>query len=148
MRAVVQRVTSAQVTIADCVTASIGNGLMVLLGIAVSDTEQDVEYICDKLLGLRIFDDKAGVPNLSVCEVGGSILLVSQFTLMGNATKGRRPSYIEAAKPDLAVPLYQSCISKLKDRVHLECGTFRADMQVGLVNDGPFTILLDSRKAF
>lgn len=148
MRAVVQRVTEAEVKIDGRITAEIGNGLLVLLGISVSDTLLDADYITDKLLSLRIFDDEKGVPNLSVENVGGSILLVSQFTLYGDARKGRRPSYIEAAKPEAAEPLYNACVERLKNRVHLECGTFRADMKVSLINDGPFTILLDSRKEF
>ena len=148
MRAVVQRVTEASVTMDSTETARIGKGLMVLLGVDTEDTEQDAKCICDKLTDLRIFDDADGVPNLSVTETGGSILLVSQFTLMGDARKGRRPSYIHAAKPEISVPLYEWCKRYLSERVPLACGTFGADMQVALVNDGPFTILLDSRKGF
>lgn len=148
MKAVAQRVTEASVSIDGIETARIQGGLMVLLGVARDDTEQDVDYIAEKLLYLRIFDDADGVPNRSVIDVGGSILLVSQFTLLGDARKGRRPSYIEAAPPQLATALYESVKRRLAAIVPLQCGVFRADMQVGLVNDGPFTILLDSRKAY
>ncbi|MDO4564110.1 MAG: D-aminoacyl-tRNA deacylase [Clostridia bacterium] len=148
MRAVVQRVTKAKVLINGSAEAGIDKGLMVLLGIATGDSEEDVKYIADKLLGLRIFDDANGVPNLDVRDVKGAILLVSQFTLLGDARKGRRPSYIGAARPETAVPLYESMILRLKDEVPLECGVFGADMQVTLTNDGPFTILLDSGKEF
>lgn len=148
MRAVVQRVTEASVTIDGRQTARIGSGLTVLLGVETDDTEQDARYICDKLAELRIFDDENGVPNRSVTEAGGSILLVSQFTLLGDARKGRRPSYIRAARPEVSVPLYEWCKACLAGRVPLQCGTFGADMRVALVNDGPFTILLDSKKEF
>ncbi len=148
MRAVVQRVSEATVTIEGKETARIGSGLLALLGVDADDTEQDAAYICAKLTDLRIFDDADGVPNLSVAETGGSILLVSQFTLLGDARKGRRPSYIRAARPEVSVPLYEWCKAYLAARVPLACGTFGADMRVGLVNDGPFTILLDSRKEF
>ena len=148
MRAVIQRVLSASVTIDGEQTAAIERGLAVLLGIEEGDTEKDAQYLCDKLLGLRIFDDAGGVPNRDVCEAGGAVLLVSQFTLLGDARKGRRPSYIRAARPETAVPLYQWCRAYLAPRVPLQTGTFQADMQVALVNDGPFTILLDSRKEF
>lgn len=148
MRAVVQRVKRAGVTIEGESVGAICNGLCVLLGVSVSDTEADADYITDKLIGLRIFDDENGVPNRSVVEIGGSILLVSQFTLLGDARKGRRPSYIEAARPETAIPLYERCIERLKAAVPVETGRFGADMQVSIVNDGPFTILLDSKKGF
>lgn len=148
MRAVVQRVTSASVTIAGEKTAEIAAGLMVLLGVEVGDTEKDAQYMTDKLLHLRIFEDENGVSNLSVLDRQGSILLVSQFTLAGDARKGRRPSYINAARPEEAVPLYELVKSLLKEQVPVQCGTFRAEMQVALVNDGPFTILLSSRREF
>ena len=148
MRAVVQRVTSASVAIAGEQTASIGKGLMVLLGVETGDTPKDAAYIAEKLLHLRIFEDGQGVSNLSLLDTGGSLLLVSQFTLAGDARHGRRPSYINAARPEEAVPLYEQVKALRAQQVPLQCGTFRADMQVSLVNDGPFTILLSSRKEF
>lgn len=148
MRAVVQRSKQAKVEIDGMTVGSIGHGLCVLLGVEVSDTIADADYIADKLLGLRIFDDENGVPNRSVLDVGGAILLISQFTLLGDARKGRRPSYINAARPETAVPLYEHCIARLREHVPVETGVFGADMQVALVNDGPFTILLDSGRLF
>lgn len=148
MRAVVQRCSGARVEIDGRVFGAIERGLCVLLGVESSDTEADADYLCDKLLGLRVFDDENGVPNRSVCEIGGSILLISQFTLLGDARKGRRPSYIAAARPETAVPLYERCIAALKRSVPVETGVFGADMQVTLTNDGPFTILLDSGRKF
>lgn len=148
MRAVVQRVTESSVTIDGEIVGSIQKGLCVLLGVSTEDTEADADYISDKLIGLRIFDDENGVPNKSVLDVGGSILLISQFTLLGDARKGRRPSYIDAARPEQAIPLYERCIERLRAAVPVETGRFGADMQVSILNDGPFTILLDSRKGF
>ncbi len=148
MRAVVQRVTGASVTIGEEKTAEIGKGLLVLLGVETGDTENDAVYMADKLLHLRIFEDEKGVSNLSVLDTKGSILIVSQFTLAGDARKGRRPSYINAARPEEAVPLYEKVKALLKEQIPVQCGTFRADMQVALVNDGPFTILLSSRREF
>lgn len=148
MRAVIQRVKSAKVRIDNQLTASIDAGLLVFLGIADDDTLADANYICDKIVNLRILDDDDGVPNRSVLDKKASLLLVSQFTLYGDARKGRRPSYIKAAKPERAIPLYEACKQLLDDKVLIQCGTFQADMQVELINDGPFTILLDSRKEF
>ncbi|MBQ4423635.1 MAG: D-tyrosyl-tRNA(Tyr) deacylase [Clostridia bacterium] len=148
MRAVVQRVTEASVRIDGETVGAIKNGLCVLLGVSVDDTASDADYLADKLLGLRIFDDENGVPNCSVTETGGAILLISQFTLLGDARKGRRPSYIFAARPEQAIPLYERCIERLKAAVPVETGRFGADMKVTIVNDGPFTILLDSGKGF
>lgn len=148
MRAVVQRVTEASVTIDGETVGAIRAGLCVLLGVSVDDTEADADYLCDKLLGLRIFDDENGVPNRSVTDVGGAILLISQFTLLGDARKGRRPSYIDAARPEQAIPLYERCIARLQTSVPVETGRFGADMRVLIVNDGPFTILLDSKRGF
>ncbi len=148
MRAVVQRADGAKVEIDGACVGAIEKGLCVLLGIDVSDTEADADYLCDKLIGLRIFDDENGVPNRSVLDVGGKILLISQFTLLGDARKGRRPSYIHAARPETAIPLYERCIERLKASVPVETGVFGADMKVSLCNDGPFTILLDSRRTF
>ena len=148
MRAVVQRVTEASVSIGGETVGAIRNGLCVLLGVSVDDTEPDADYISDKLIGLRIFDDENGVPNRSVVDTNGAILLISQFTLLGDARKGRRPSYIDAARPETAIPLYERCIERLRAVVPVETGRFGADMSVSIVNDGPFTILLDSRKGF
>ena len=148
MRAVVQRTTGARVEISGRTVGKVEKGLCVLLGVDVQDTDFDADYICDKLLGLRIFDDENGVPNRSVVEIGGGILLISQFTLLGDARKGRRPSYSNAARPETAVPLYERCIARLSEVVPVETGEFGADMQVTLTNDGPFTILLDSRRNF
>ena len=148
MRAVVQRVTSASVAVDGETIGAIQNGLCVLLGVSVDDTQSDADYISDKLLGLRIFDDENGVPNKSVVDIGGTILLISQFTLLGDARKGRRPSYIFAARPEQAIPLYERCIAKLRSTVSVETGRFGADMKVSIQNDGPFTILLDSKKGF
>ena len=148
MRAVVQRVTSASVAVDGETIGAISDGLCVLLGVSVDDTQSDADYISDKLLGLRIFDDENGVPNKSVVDIGGAILLISQFTLLGDARKGRRPSYIFAARPEQAIPLYERCIAKLRSTVSVETGRFGADMKVSIQNDGPFTILLDSKKGF
>lgn len=148
MRAVVQRVTEAKVTVDGESVGAISNGLCVLLGVSVDDAAADADYMTDKLLGLRIFDDENGVPNKSVQDISGAILLISQFTLMGDARKGRRPSYIDAARPEQAIPLYERCIERLSASVPVETGRFGADMKVSIQNDGPFTILLDSKKGF
>lgn len=149
MKAVVQRVLSASVTIDGTLTAAIEKGLLILIGVEVGDTEKDARYIADKCVGLRIFDDENGVPNLSVGDVGGKILAVSQFTLAGDARHGRRPSYILAERPEKAKPLFETVKAYMKESgVPIESGTFMADMQVALVNDGPFTILLSSKKEF
>ena len=148
MRAVVQRVTEASVKIDGETVGAISNGLCVLLGVSTDDTETDADYITEKLLGLRIFDDENGVPNKSVLDCSGAILLISQFTLLGDARKGRRPSYIHAARPEQAIPLYERCIERLRQAVPVETGRFGADMSVSIQNDGPFTILLDSKKGF
>ena len=128
MRAVVQRCRGAKVDIDGKTVGQIERGLCVLLGVDVHDTAADADYLCDKLIGLRIFDDENGVPNRSVLEIGGSILLISQFTLLGDARKGRRPSYINAARPETAVPLYERCIETLRRSVPVETGEFGADM--------------------
>ena len=148
MRAVVQRVRSAAVEICGAAVGKIGIGYLVLLGIEENDTEKDLDYICEKLLGLRVFEDEAGKMNRSILDAGGSILLVSQFTLYGDARKGRRPSFIRAARPEKAVPLYETLIARLREALHVETGEFGADMQVSLINDGPVTILLDSERTF
>ena len=148
MRAVVQRVLNASVAIGGTVKGEIGKGYLVLLGIEENDTEKDLDYIAEKLLGLRVFEDEAGKMNRSVLDAGGSILLVSQFTLYGDARKGRRPSFIRAARPEKAIPLYEAMIARLRAALPVETGELGADMQVSLVNDGPVTILLDSERTF
>jgi len=149
MRAVIQRVLRATVTVDGRVTGSISAGLLVLLGVAAADGENDARHIAEKIANLRIFTDENGLMNRSVLEIGGAILLVSQFTLHGDARKGRRPSFIAAAKEPLASALYERTGRELHALgLHVEYGEFGADMQVELVNDGPVTILLDSEKAF
>jgi D-tyrosyl-tRNA(Tyr) deacylase len=149
MRAVVQRVASAQVTVDGQVVGSIGHGLVVLIGVGDGDTIQDAEYIASKLVGLRIFNDQQGKMNLSVADVGGAVLAVSQFTLYGDARKGRRPSYSSAAPPEEADRLYQHTVALIKQAgVPVATGVFQAMMQVSLCNDGPVTILLDSQRMF
>lgn len=145
MRIVVQRVSSAGVSVGDEEVASIGRGLLVLLGVGHDDDEQDVNVIVDKLAGLRIFDDESGKMNLSVADIGGEVLVVSQFTLYGDVSKGRRPSFTDAAPPALAERLYNQVIDGLRRRgLPVACGRFGARMQVRLVNDGPVTLLFDT----
>jgi D-aminoacyl-tRNA deacylase len=149
MRAVIQRVTRASVTVEGEIVGEIGKGLVVLLGIALDDSEKDVRYLAEKITALRVFDDREGRMNLSVRDVAGALLVVSQFTLFGDVRRGLRPSWSEAAAPDLAEPLYESFVTLVRSRVNrVATGSFRKMMQVELVNDGPVTILLDSRKAF
>ena len=148
MRAVVQRVSEASVTINGKVKGSIGKGYMVLLGVEDIDEKEDLDYICDKLIGLRVFEDAEGKMNLDIRDIGGEKLLISQFTLYGDARKGRRPGFIKAARPDKAIPMYEEAIRRLSETVHVECGEFGADMKVALINDGPVTILLDSKRTF
>lgn len=148
MRAVVQRVKNASVTVDGETVGEIGSGLLVYLGVTRDDGPADTEYVVSKILNLRIFDDENGVPNLSVQDVNGSVLLVSQFTLYGDARKGRRPSYFDAAPPELANALYEEAAEMLKKSVPVETGRFRTEMMVFSVNHGPFTILLDSRRNF
>ena len=149
MRAVVQRVTRARVTVADQITGEIQNGLVVLLGIARDDTKDDADYLVPKIIALRIFDDAEGRMNFSVKDIDGGLLVVSQFTLYGDVRRGLRPSWSDAAAPEIAEPLCEYFVEssrKLLGRV--ETGSFRKMMQVELVNDGPVTILLDSRRQF
>ena len=149
MRAVVQRVTRASVTVNDARVGEIERGLVVLLGIARDDTQPDADYLAEKTAALRIFDDPDGKMNLSVKDIDGALLVISQFTLFGDVRRGLRPSWIDAAPPEIAEPLYDRFVARARtiiDRV--ATGSFRADMQVELVNDGPVTILLDSRKLF
>lgn len=149
MRAVVQRVSAASVTVEGRKVGSIGPGLLVLLGVARGDTEKDGEYLAEKLAGLRIFEDEEEKMNRSVAQMGGSILLVSQFTLYGDVRHGRRPSFTQAAPPNEANRLYEDLAQKLRDKgMTVETGQFQAHMEVSLVNDGPVTILLDSGKSF
>ena len=149
MRAVVQRVSRAQVSVNGEVTGKIDRGLLVLLGVAATDAETDAEYLADRIAGLRIFEDKEGKMNLSVVEAGGAILAVSQFTLYGDTRGGRRPSFIAAARPEQARKLYEHFIARIR-AIGLACetGRFQEMMQVELVNDGPVTVLLDSTKLF
>src|SRR3954447_4397027 len=149
MRAVIQRVTRASVTIDGETAGEIGNGLVVLLGVARDDTKEDADYLVPKILSLRIFDDAKGRMNVSVKDIEGGLLIVSQFTLYGDVRRGLRPSWSDAAAPEIAEPLYDYFVEssqKLLGRV--ETGSFRKTMRVELVNDGPVTILLDSRKMF
>lgn len=149
MRAVVQRVSRAQVSVSEEVVGSIGPGFLVLLGVAKSDAPADAVHLAAKILGLRIFEDETGKMNLSLLETGGSVLAVSQFTLYGDARKGKRPSFDEAAPPQLARELYEYFVAKIREAgVVCETGRFQAMMQVELVNDGPVTILLDSERKF
>ena len=149
MRLVVQRVTRASVTVEKEVVGKIGKGYMVLVGAEVGDTEADARLCADKLAGLRVFVDDEDKMNRSVLDVGGEILLVSQFTLLGDARHGRRPSFIAAARPEEAEPLLVTMKAMLEEKgLHVETGRFRAHMDVELVNDGPVTILIDSRKVF
>lgn len=149
MRAVVQRVRKSSVTVEDKITGQIDKGLMVLIGVEDGDDEKDAVYIADKITGLRIFEDAEGKMNLSVQEIRGEILAVSQFTLLGDARKGRRPSFTKAAQPQQADDLYRKVINSVKEKgLHVEEGVFRAEMLVEIHNDGPVTILLDSRRSF
>lgn len=147
MRAVIQRVSEAKVDIDGNTYNAIGTGLLVLLGIEDADNQEDIEWLVNKIAGLRVFDDKEGVMNLSVEDIDGELLVISQFTLHANTKKGNRPSYIKAAKPDVAVPLYESFINTISVRTgkKAKTGIFGANMKVLLVNDGPVTILIDTK---
>jgi len=149
MRAVVQRVSRAQVAVADKIVGSIGAGLLILLGVADGDSETDADYLAEKILNLRIFADESGKMNSSLRDIAGQLLVVSQFTLLGDVRRGRRPSYSDAALPAEADRLYQYFIAHTRAAgIATETGIFQAMMAVELVNDGPVTILLDSRKIF
>lgn len=149
MRAVVQRVSSAKVTVDSKVVGQISNGLLVLLGAGENDTHKDVEYVADKIANLRVFEDENEKMNLSVTDVNGSVLAVSQFTLYGDCRKGRRPSFARAMKPDTAKTLFELYVELTQQRgLAVETGVFQANMQVDLVNDGPVTLLIDSSKVF
>ena len=149
MRAVVQRVTRARVTVDDEIVGEIGSGLAVLLGVAADDTNDDADYLAHKIAALRILDDSEGRMNLSLTDVGGEMLVVSQFTLYGDVRRGLRPSWSDAAPPEVAEPLYEYFVEKCREViVRVETGSFRKMMLVELVNDGPVTLMLDSRKLF
>lgn len=147
MRIVIQRVTNASVLISGEIKSEIGNGLLVLLGIEEADNDEDIEWLCGKIARLRIFPDTEGVMNLSLLEAGGDILLVSQFTLHASTRKGNRPGYTKAARPEIAIPLYEKFILQLRKETgrQIHTGEFGADMKVSLVNDGPVTIIIDSK---
>ncbi|WP_425392604.1 D-aminoacyl-tRNA deacylase [Ekhidna sp.] len=147
MRAVIQRVSEASVTIDAHVKSKIGVGLMILLGIEDADTREDIDWLCRKISNMRIFPDEDGVMNKSLLDINGDALVVSQFTLHASTKKGNRPSYIQAAKPDIAIPLYEAFVDELSTNIgkRVETGEFGADMKVALVNDGPVTILVDTK---
>jgi len=149
MRAVVQRVKHASVKVDGKVVGSIENGLLVFLGVEKDDSEEDLAYMVDKVTGLRVFEDENGKMNLSVQDVGGAVLAVSQFTLYGDCRKGRRPSFTQAAPPDMAKKYYDLFVEKIKQlNIPVATGIFQAKMEVSLLNDGPVTILLDSKRTF
>lgn len=147
MRVVIQRVLEASVVVDEKVVGAIGNGLLVLLGIEDADTAEDITWLSNKITGLRLFDDAEGVMNLSVKDIEGDILLISQFTLLASTKKGNRPSYIKASKPPVAVPLYEQMILALRNDLGkpIQTGIFGADMKVSLINNGPVTITIDSK---
>jgi len=149
MRAVVQKVSSSKVTVDGEITGQINEGLLVLLGVTHEDTSKDVDYMIDKTLNLRIFEDEDGKMNLSLKDIGGELLVVSQFTLYGDCRKGRRPSFSEAAKPEFANELYEEYVAKAKEQgIKVGTGRFRTHMVVDITNEGPVTMLLDSSKTF
>ena len=149
MRCVIQRVTRASVTVGDELVGQIGRGYMILIGVSAEDTDKDLRYMAEKVPNLRIFEDEAGKMNLSIKDVGGEILAVSQFTLYGDARGGRRPSFSTAARPEQANALYEQLVEAWRAQgIHVETGRFRAEMQVSLINDGPVTMLMDSTKLF
>ncbi|WP_019850942.1 D-aminoacyl-tRNA deacylase [Desulfitobacterium sp. PCE1] len=149
MRSVVQRVTQASVTVEGEIVGRIGAGLLVLFGVGQGDTVSDLDWMVDKIVGLRLFEDEEGKMNRSIQDVGGEILMVSQFTLYGDCRKGKRPSFSTAAPPEMAKNLFQQAVEKMRGYgLHVETGIFQAEMQVALVNDGPVTLLIDSEKNF
>ena len=149
MRIVIQRVLAASVEIAGARKSEIGQGMMILVGICDEDTDEDIDYLCRKVVQMRIFDDENGVMNLPITDVADSgILVVSPFTLMASTKKGNRPSYIHASRPEFAIPMYEKFVAKLQELFgkEIQTGTFGADMQVSLINDGPVTIIMDSHQ--
>ena len=147
MKAVIQRISSASVEIDNKIRASIGSGLLILVGIEETDNAEDIDWLSGKIVNLRIFNDAGGVMNISIKETGGDIIIVSQFTLHASTKKGNRPSYIKAAKPEIAIPLYEKLISQLETDLgkKVQTGEFGADMKVSLINDGPVTIIIDTK---
>lgn len=147
MRAVIQRVTEANCRVDGKITGSIDNGLLILLGIAADDTDEDLQWLAQKIAGMRIFSDDAGLMNKNIADIEGRILLISQFTLFAQTKKGNRPSFIRAAKPDVAIPMYEQMIKILAEltSTKIETGIFGADMKISLVNDGPVTIILNTK---
>ena len=147
MKVVIQRVSEASVTINNNVVASINNGLLVLLGIVDDDSQEDINWLCNKIANLRIFGDENGVMNKSLLDINGEVIVVSQFTLHANTKKGNRPSYIKAAKPEVAIPLYETFVKQLEHNLSkkVQTGEFGADMKVKLINDGPVTIIIDTK---
>ena len=148
MKVIIQRVSEASVIINNAEVASIKTGLLILLGIVNEDSQEDIDWLCKKILNLRIFPDDTGVMNTSVLDANGNVIVVSQFTLHASTKKGNRPSYIKAAKPDIAIPLYEKFVSTLQTQLGklVQTGEFGADMKVHLVNDGPVTIIMDSKQ--
>ena len=147
MRVIIQRVSEASVTIDEKVKSKIGHGLLILVGIEDADNQEDIQWLCQKIINLRIFGDEAGLMNLSVQDVKGAMLVVSQFTLFASTKKGNRPSYIRSARPEFAIPIYEQFVKTLSElsQTHIQTGEFGADMKVALVNDGPVTIMIDSK---
>ncbi len=147
MKAVLQRVSSASVTISEKIVAQIDNGLLVLVGIEDADTQEDIHWLSQKIVNLRVFGDENSVMNLSVKDIQGDIIVVSQFTLHANTKKGNRPSYIKASKPEIAIPLYENFVQQMELELDkkIQTGKFGADMKVAIVNDGPVTIIIDSK---
>jgi D-tyrosyl-tRNA(Tyr) deacylase len=147
MRAVIQRVSEASVTVDENIAGIIKNGLLVLLGIEDADASEDIEWLSNKIVNLRVFNDDQGVMNISVKDINGEILLISQFTLHASSKKGNRPSYIRASKPDIAIPMYEQMIAQLEKDLgrKIQMGIFGADMKVKLLNDGPVTIIIDTK---
>jgi len=150
MKTVIQRVSSASVTIDSKIVAEIQKGLLVLVGIEEADTKEDILWLCQKIANLRIFDDTNDVMNLSIKDINGDIIVVSQFTLQASTKKGNRPSYIKAAKPEIAIPLYENFVQQLENELgkKVQTGIFGAEMKVSLLNDGPVTIVIDSKNKF
>ena len=149
MRAIIQRVSEAEVVVDNEVTGKIQQGLLVLLGVEEGDSQKDYDYLADKVAGLRVFDDAEGKMNLAVTDIHGKVLVVSQFTLLGDCRKGRRPSFVDAAPQEIGQQQYEAFCQRIREQgIDVETGRFRAHMQVQLVNDGPVTLMLDSRKRF